>query len=76
MLTKIFAAAAVTIALAAIAASYTQRSALRLRQETPLHHWPRYGTELSGEYRGNSWVPLPNRSAYSSFRGGGPSVGK
>ncbi|CAA9566544.1 hypothetical protein AVDCRST_MAG81-1123 [uncultured Synechococcales cyanobacterium] len=76
MLTKILAAASLLIALGTIAASYSQRSALTLRQATPPTYWPRYGTTLSGQYRGNTWVSLPNRSAYGSFRGGGPSAGK
>lgn len=75
-MTKLFAATALVISFGAIAASYTQPSALILRQETQPYYWPRHGTDLSGRYQGSIWVPLPSRTAYSSFRGGGPSTGK
>lgn len=76
MLTKILAGVASAIALVAIVAGYTQRSALTLREEKQPHYWPRYSTDLSGTYRGGNWQALPNRSSYSEFRGGGPSTGK
>lgn len=77
MLTKIFAAAAVAIALLTTIAAYSQRSALVLREESQDQYWPRRGTSLSGTYRSDgAWQPLPNRSAYGSFRGGGPGSGK
>ena len=76
MLTKIFAGAAIAIALLTITAGYTQRSALVLRSEKQDNYWPRHETELSGGYRGGTWIILPNRSSYRGFRGGGPSAGK
>jgi hypothetical protein len=77
MLTKIFAAAAIAIALLTVIAAYSQRSALVLREESQEQYWPRRGTSLSGSYgSGGNWQPLPNRSTYGGFRGGGPSAGK
>jgi len=76
MLTKIFAGAALIIALLTITAGYTQRSALVLRAEKQNNYWSRHGTGLSGQYRGGTWIILPNRSSYRGFRGGGPSAGK
>jgi hypothetical protein len=76
MLTKILTAAAIIIALFTITAGYSQRSALTLREERQSHYWPRHRTYISGYYYRGVWDPLPNRSAYGSFRGGGPSTGK
>lgn len=76
MAIKLFAVAAFLIASLTIWAAYTQRSALQLRQETQPSYWPRHNTSLSGRYRNNIWIETPNRSAYGTFRGGGPSVGK
>ncbi|MBE9126010.1 MULTISPECIES: hypothetical protein [unclassified Coleofasciculus] len=84
MLTKVLAATAVAIAVFTIIAGYTQRSALVLGEEKQRNYWSRRGTSLSGTYNENTtgtsggviWVPLPNRSSYGSFRGGGPSAGK
>lgn len=75
-MTKIFAAAALLIVLVAIVGAYRQRSALYLRQEAQPNYWPRHGTVLSGRYQGNIWQPLPIRSAFGAFQGGGPSSGK
>jgi len=76
MLTKILAVTTVAIALFTIVAGYTQRSALALREEKQKNYWPRHRTHLSGYYYQGHWDPLPNRSAYGGFRGGGPSTGK
>lgn len=76
MLTRIFAAVGIAFALAAIAASYTQRSAFYLGQENQPTYWPRHGTQLSGRYRSGVWVPLPGRTTYEGFQGGGPGLGK
>lgn len=76
MMNKILAATAIVIALFTILASYTQRSAVVLREEKRDSYWPRHGTSLSGYYYRGIWEPLPNRSAYGSFRGGGPGAGK
>jgi len=76
MLTKIFAGAALIVALLTITAGYTQRSAMVLRSEKQDNYWPRHGTTSSGYYRGGTWYLSPNRSSYGGFRGGGPSAGK
>lgn len=76
MLTKILTAAAIIIALFTITAGYSQRSALTLREERQSNYWPRHSTYISGYYYRGVWDPLPNRSAYGSFRGGGPGTGK
>lgn len=79
MLPKIFASLGLTIVLLTIFASYTQRSALTLRQESQPHYLPRHGTGISGYYYGGrGWQPTPLRSDYagSGFRGGGPGSGK
>ncbi|MEW6497390.1 MAG: hypothetical protein AB1589_33550 [Cyanobacteriota bacterium] len=76
MLTKILGATAIAIALFTITASYTQRSAVVLRAEKQANYWPRHNTSLSGYYYRGIWQPLPNRSSYGGFRGGGPNAGK
>ncbi|PSO55808.1 MAG: hypothetical protein BRC40_05235 [Cyanobacteria bacterium QH_8_48_120] len=76
MLIRIFAIAALIIALFTIWAAYTQRSALSLRQEKQSAYWSRHGTSLSGQYQGGTWIFLPSRSSYGDFRGGGPGAGK
>lgn len=76
MLTPFLAIATLVITGVTITAGYTQTSALQLREERQSLYWPRYGTTLSGRYYGNSWQPLPTRSAYGEFRGGGPGAGK
>lgn len=76
MLTKLFAIAAILIAVITIGAAYTQTSALTLRQEQQPWYWPRHGTHLTGGYRSGVWIYSPNRSSYDSFPGGGPSFGK
>lgn len=76
MLTKFLASAAIAIAIATILAAYTQRSALVLRQQNQSTYWSRRGTSLSGRYNNNIWVSSPVRSAYGTFRGGGPGAGK
>ncbi|MBD2103632.1 hypothetical protein [Leptolyngbya sp. FACHB-261] len=76
MLTQFLAIAALILALLTILAGYFQPSALNLRQEQQPLYWSRHGTELSGYYRNQTWQPLPSRTAYSSFRGGGPGAGK
>ncbi|NBD17116.1 MAG: hypothetical protein GVY04_13540 [Cyanobacteria bacterium] len=76
MLPKIFASIAFLIAVLTIFASYTQRSALALRQESQPLYLPRHNTGISGYYFGGSWRPTRLRSDYGSFRGGGPSSGK
>ncbi|AFY65390.1 hypothetical protein [Geitlerinema sp. PCC 7407] len=76
MLTKLFAVVAIAIAMGAIYGSYTQRSALHLGQEAQAAYWPRHGTRLSGHYHNSVWVPLPSRTVYGGFQGGGPGVGK
>ncbi|MFW6359466.1 MAG: hypothetical protein ACOC0N_09695 [Chroococcales cyanobacterium] len=76
MITKLIASAAIAIALYTIIAGYTQSSALVLRDEKQDNYWPRRGTYLSGRYRRGIWEPLPNRSSYGSFRGGGIGSGK
>lgn len=76
MLTNLSVIAAYAIAVLAIFGSYTQASALNLQQERQVFYWPRRGTVLSGRYRGSDWVPLPSRSTYQGFSGGGPGAGK
>ena len=76
MLTKIVAAAAIAIALFSVAAGFTQRSALVLREQKQESYWPRHGTRISGRYYRGNWETQPSRSSYGSFRGGGPSTGK
>ncbi len=77
MLTKIFAVLAVAIAASAIFNSYTQKSALLLREENQADFSPRHGTRLSGSYsRSGTWIFYSNRSSYDDFRGGGPAAGK
>lgn len=76
MLTKIFTAIALGLAALTLTAGFTQQAALTLRQENQNNHWPRHGTQLSGYYRSGVWAPSPERSTYSSFRGGGPGAGK
>jgi hypothetical protein len=77
MLPKVFATAAIAIALFTVGASYTQRSALSLREESQSQsYWPRHDTGISGVYVGGAWQPAPFRSDYGGFRGGGPGVGK
>jgi len=76
MLPKFFAGVTLAIALFTIFASYTQRSALSLRQESQ-SYWPRHNTGISGVYVGGGWQPSPFRSDYGGgFRGGGPGSGK
>ena len=77
MLTKIFAGLAVVIAASAVLNSYTQKSALVLREENQANFSPRNGTRLSGSYnRSGVWIFYSNRSGYDNFRGGGPGSGK
>ncbi|MDJ0735573.1 MAG: hypothetical protein QNJ47_16190 [Nostocaceae cyanobacterium] len=78
MLTKVFAAAAVAIALIAIVDGYTQKSAFVLREEKQTNYSPRSGTQLSGSYNSNGvWIyTTTTRSYYEDFRGGGPGSGK
>ncbi|NES82429.1 MAG: hypothetical protein F6K10_14055 [Moorea sp. SIO2B7] len=76
MLTKIITLASAAIAGYTIFSGYNQSSAFMLRQQTQTNHWPRHGTIPSGIYYGGYWQPLPNRSAYGGFRGGGPNSGK
>jgi len=76
MLPKIAAAAAFGIAILAIAGSYSQMSALRLRQQNQPLYWPRRRTPISGLRYDNRWQPTPNRSDYDDFRGGGVGAGK
>lgn len=77
MLTKIFAALAVVVAGSAIFNSYTQKSALVLREENQASFSPRHGTRLSGSYNSSGvWIFYSNRSGYDDFRGGGPGSGK
>ncbi|PSO48049.1 MAG: hypothetical protein BRC33_10945 [Cyanobacteria bacterium SW_9_44_58] len=78
MLPKLFAGIAIAIALFTVGASYTQRSALSLREESKSqYYWPRHNTGISGVYVGGSWQPAPFRSDYGGgFRGGGPGSGK
>lgn len=76
MLTNLSVIAAYLIAGLAVWGSYTQASALNLQRERQTFYWPRQGTVLSGRYRGNSWEPLPSRSTYRNFTGGGPGAGK
>lgn len=76
MLTKIFAGLAILVAASAIFNSYTQKSALVLREENQADFSPRNGTRLSGSYsRSGVWI-YSNRSRYDDFRGGGPGSGK
>lgn len=76
MITKIFVAIAVVIAVFTLTAGFTQQAAFVLRQEQQTQHWPRHGTHLSGVYRSGGWAPSSVRSSYSGFRGGGPAAGK
>ena len=78
MLTKVFAGLAVLIAAIAIIDSYTQKSALVLREQKQANYSPRHGTNLSGGYnRSGVWIyTTTTRSYYEDFRGGGPSRGK
>lgn len=77
MLSKFLAFIAITIAIVAIVAACTQRSALVLRQDTPGSYWPRNNTTLSGRYANGRWVGSPSRNLGSGgFRGGGPGSGK
>lgn len=71
MLTRLFAIAAVAIAVAAIFLSARPPSGLYVRDERPP-----YGTRYSGRYQNGRWVPAPSRRSYGGFRGGGPGVGK
>lgn len=76
MLTKIFAGLAILIAVSSVFNSYTQKSALVLREENRSNFSPRNGTRLSGSYnRSGGWI-FYNRSSYDDFRGGGPAAGK
>lgn len=76
MLPKFFAAIAFLIAVTTVMFSYTQRSALSLRQESQSMYLPRHNTGISGYYYGGIWRTTPLRSEYGDFRGGGPSAGK
>lgn len=76
MLPKLFVVAALIIALFTGWAAYSQRSALHLQQENQPYFWSRHGTSLSGGYRHRIWLPLPSRSDYGGFRGGGIGSGK
>ncbi len=76
MITKIFVAIAIVIAAFTLTAGFGQQAAVVLRQEQQTQYWPRRGTQLSGVYQGNRWVPSSVRSSYSNFRGGGPASGK
>ncbi len=76
MFTKLFAAAALAIAGITLYSGFTQQGAMVLRQENQDQYWARYDTAPSGRYRGGVWVASPDRSAYGSFRGGGPGAGK
>jgi len=76
MLPKIFAGVTLAIAILTVFASYTQRSALSLRQESQPFYIPRHNTGISGYYFGGNWQTTPLRSDYGNFRGGGPGSGK
>ena len=76
MFSRLFALITVLIAAGAITASYSQRSAFFLKQETQRNYWPRHRTRLSGRYRNGTWVASPSRSTFGGFQGGGPSSGK
>ena len=76
MLSKIIATAAFAFAILAIFGSYSQMSALRLRQQSQPFFLPHRGTAISGLRYNNRWQPSPNRSDYDDFRGGGIGVGK
>jgi hypothetical protein len=76
MLPKIAALGAFGIAILAILGSYSQITALNLRQENQSLYWARRGTHVSGRRYNNRWYPSPNRSNYDDFRGGGIGAGK
>lgn len=76
MITKLFAAAGLGIAIITIFTAFKSPSAFRLRQEEQPDFRPRRGTDLSGRYTKGEWVSAPSRREYSNFRGGGPSSGK
>ena len=77
MVPKLFAFITLLIALGAITAAYSQRSAFYLRQERQPHYWPRRNTSLSGRYRNGVWVGSPSRQNFGGgFQGGGPRSGK
>ena len=76
MLPKLAAVGAFIVALLAILGSYSQVTALHLRQESQPLYWPRRGTTLSGVRSNDRWQPIPNRNVYSDFRGGGIGAGK
>lgn len=76
MPTKIFACAALLLAVATIFLAVSQQSALQVGQDNQQLYAPRYGTRLSGYYRDDTWVRFPNRDNYGGFPGGGPGVGK
>jgi hypothetical protein len=76
MLPKLAAAGAFLIALLAILGSFSQVTALHLRQESQPLYWPRRGTTISGLRYNNRWQPRANRADYGEFRGGGIGAGK
>ncbi|MEM6446945.1 MAG: hypothetical protein AAFY57_07220 [Cyanobacteria bacterium J06642_2] len=76
MLPKLTAFGTLLIALLAIFGSYSQISALNLSQQRQRYYWPRRGTVLSGRRYRDRWVPVPGRTVYGEFRGGGIGSGK
>lgn len=77
MLTKVFAAIGVLMAMWSITDAYTQKSAFVLREEKQANFSPRRGTGASGYYDNRGiWIFYSGRSSYGGFQGGGPGSGK